>query len=111
MAVLEEQTKCIVGHIPQEISSLCSFLIRRISVQVTGQRERSSKPDGGLEVPCVYTFSHKTQALFHKAKELLKEKGIDKKPQQPVKRLEQKRKQSKTGRNSSIVSIIIHLSE
>ena len=97
MAVLEEQTKCIVGHIPQEISSLSSFFIRRggtIIVQVTGQRERSSKPDGGLEVPCVYTFSHKTQALLDKAKELLKEKGIDEKPQQPLKRLERKRKQS-----------------
>ena len=39
VAVLEEQTKCIVGHIPQEISSLSSFFIRRggtIIVQVTG---------------------------------------------------------------------------
>ena len=41
-------------------------------------------------------MSHKTQALLDKAKELLKEKGIDEKPQQPLKRLERKRKQSTT---------------
>ena len=40
VAVLEEETKCVVGHILQEILFLCSFSIKRgsqISVKVTGR--------------------------------------------------------------------------
>ena len=63
VAVLEEDMKCVVGHIPQKILFLCSFLIKRggqISVKVTGRREHSSRADGGLEVPCKLIFIHKT---------------------------------------------------
>ncbi len=49
-----------VGHVPRNISALCHFFIRRcgtITCQVTGVRRYSSDLlQGGLEVPCTYTF-------------------------------------------------------
>ena len=51
----------IVGHIPRKVSSICSLCLRQsgsIICRVTGNRQYSSDlPQGGLEVPCVLTFS------------------------------------------------------
>lgn len=51
-----------VGHIPREISKTCWHFIRRdgeLSCQITGPRKRSTLLEGGLEVPCIYTFKGK----------------------------------------------------
>ena len=51
----------IVGHVPRKISSICSLFLRQsgsIICRVIGNRQYSSDlPLGGLEVPCVLTFS------------------------------------------------------
>ena len=51
----------IVGHVPRRISPLSSSFIRgggNIKCVVTGMKRYSSDlPQGGLEVPCRYTFS------------------------------------------------------
>lgn len=51
----------IVGHIPRLISSACSLFIRRggsITCQVIGTRCYSRDlPQGGVEIPCTYTFT------------------------------------------------------
>ncbi len=56
-----------VGHVHRNISTLCHFFIRRlgtITCQVTGSRWYSSDlPQGGLEVPCMYTFSGTAKEL------------------------------------------------
>ena len=50
----------IVGHIPREISDICSIFIRRggsIVCVVNGSRRYSSDlPQGGLEIPCILKF-------------------------------------------------------
>ena len=50
-----------IGHIPRSISALCHFFLRRngtITCQVTGPRRYSDDlAQGGLEVPCTYTFT------------------------------------------------------
>ena len=50
----------IVGHVPRLISMVCSiFICRRedLLCVVTGPRQYSADlPQGGLEVPCYYTF-------------------------------------------------------
>lgn len=63
-----------IGHIPRNISALCHFFMRRngiITCQVTGARRYSSDlVQGGLEVPCTYTFVG-TGKDIAKAKKLL----------------------------------------
>ena len=53
-------TIVLVGHVPRLISMACSIFIRRggfIVCVVTGLRQYSADlPQGGLEVPCCYTF-------------------------------------------------------
>ena len=55
-----------VGHVPRKISRLCnSFLARggTIEVQVLGRRKCSDLPQGGLDVPCILTFTGKQQLV------------------------------------------------
>lgn len=55
-----------VGHVPREISKLCSFFIQRsgiITCEVTGDRRRSPLFEGGLEIPCIYTFKGKKKII------------------------------------------------
>ena len=61
-AVAAVKDSNIVGHVPRKISStICSLFLRQsgsIICRVTGNRQYSSDlPQGGLEVPCVLTFS------------------------------------------------------
>ncbi len=54
-----------VGHVPKKISRLChSFLSRGgdIEVRILG-RKRSDLPQGGLDVPCLLTFTGKQQLV------------------------------------------------
>ena len=56
-----------VGHVPRKISCICSLFIRRggtLSCTVNGQRRRSEDlPQGGLEIPCILTFSGPVELL------------------------------------------------
>ena len=62
----------VVGHAPRKISSICSIFIRRggsIACRVTGHQQYSSNlPQGGLELPCVLTFTTAS------AKDIVKQK-------------------------------------
>ena len=64
-----------VGHVPRAISAVCHFFLRKsgtIHCQVTGSRWYSSDlPQGGLEIPCILTFSGKEKDI-NKVKKLLK---------------------------------------
>ena len=54
VAVLEEETHCVVGHLPRRISRGCYFFLRTggtITAEATGQRRHSNFPDGGLDIP------------------------------------------------------------
>ena len=66
-----------VGHVPRTISTACTFFIRRggtIICQVTGQKRYSSDlVQGGLEIPCIYTFSGSDMTRLKKIKKLLSE--------------------------------------
>ena len=50
-----------VGHVPRTISCVCTLFLRQrgsISCEVTGSRRSSvDLPQGGLELPCILTFS------------------------------------------------------
>lgn len=57
-----------VGHVPRRISTICSVFLRRsgtgIKAVVTGPRRYSADlPQGGLEVPCTYTFTGATNFI------------------------------------------------
>ena len=68
-----------VGHVPKRIFALCSLFIRRggsISCTVDGDRRYSRDlPQGGLEIPCILTFTAKEQSSIDKIVALLK--GIE----------------------------------
>ena len=53
----------VVGHIPREISKTCWMFLARdgteILCRITGNRQRSVLLEGGLEIPCIYTFRGK----------------------------------------------------
>jgi hypothetical protein len=55
------KTGSTVGHVPRNISCLCTLFLRHgrtISCSVTGQRKRSEDlPQGGLKVPCLLKFN------------------------------------------------------
>ena len=59
-----------VGHVPRMISALCSLFIRRggtISCTVDGTRRYSRDlPQGGMEIPCLLTFTAEEQSLIDK---------------------------------------------
>ena len=50
----------IVGHLPKNISRVCSLFLRRggsLTCRVTGRRRYSSDlHQGGLEIPCLLIF-------------------------------------------------------
>ena len=57
----------IVGHVPRELSSICWYFIERdgeISCKITGQRQRSPLLQGGMEIPCTYTFRGKNKIIM-----------------------------------------------
>ena len=58
----------VVGHIPREISQICWMFLERdetvITCTVTGPRQRSVMLEqGGLEIPCIYTFKGKKKLI------------------------------------------------
>ena len=64
----------IVGHAPRRISAACALFLQRsgtIHCRITGSRRYSvDLPQGGLELPCTYTFSGEDK-LISKVKKLL----------------------------------------
>ena len=53
VGVLQEETCCVVGHLPHLISRECYFFLRKggtITAEVTGRRRRFDLPDGGLDI-------------------------------------------------------------
>jgi len=60
-AVAVKKGGVIVGHVPRTISTVCSSFIRQggtISATVNGTRRYSADLDeGGVEIPCILTFS------------------------------------------------------
>ena len=64
----------VVGHAPRKISSIYSIFIRRggsIACRVTGHRQYSSDlPQGGLELPCVLTFTMASAKEYSKTKKV-----------------------------------------
>lgn len=57
----------VVGHIPRKISKTCWMFLARdgseISCRITGSRQRSVLLEGGLEIPCIYTFKGKKKLI------------------------------------------------
>ena len=66
----------VIGHVPRAISALCSiFILRRgkITFQITEDQSYSNDlPQGGLELPCCFTFSTSNANQLAKVWELLK---------------------------------------
>ena len=64
-----------LGHVPRIISPIYSIFIRRggtISCRANGSRRYSSDlPQGGLEVPCILTFSTPNAREIEKTKKLI----------------------------------------
>ena len=64
-----------VGHVPQNISSICSVFLQRggyITCRINGSRRYSEDlQQGGLEVPCLLTFHGITKDVT-KAEKLAK---------------------------------------
>ena len=69
----------VVGHIPREISKTCWMFLARdgteIKCTVTGMKQRSVLLEGGLEIPCIYTFKGKKK-LIDKLKRIMEETSI-----------------------------------
>ena len=65
----------IVGHVPRLISMVCSVFIHQggfIVCVVTGPRQYPADlPQGGLEVPCCYTFKTNRDAEGEKARKII----------------------------------------
>ena len=65
-AVAVQKSGTTVGHIPREISKTSWHFIGHdgeISCRVTGRRQRSILLEGGLEIPCIYTFKGKKKLV------------------------------------------------
>ncbi len=77
----ENNLETLVGHIPKNISLLCSLFLRRggsITCEVSGRRRGSTDlVQGGLEIPCKLTFSGKEREL-KKLKRLKRKKRLKK---------------------------------
>ena len=69
-AVAMRKGSVTVGHVPRAISPICSIFIlrgRSIKCRATGNRQYfSDLPQGGLELPCVLTFTIRDQAECRK---------------------------------------------
>ena len=74
VAITKGTTGIVVGHVPRIISPICSIFIRQggtISCRANGSRRYSSDlPQGGLEVPCILTFSTPNAREIEKTKKL-----------------------------------------
>ena len=69
----------VVGHVPRELSQTFWYFIERegeISCIITGRRQRSPLLQGGMEIPCTYSFRGKKK-LVDKLKLILKTKDIE----------------------------------
>ena len=70
-----------VGHVPQEISAVCSLFLDHhgtIACEVIGSRQFSTDlPQGGLEIPCKLTFRGPTKYL-EKVRKLLRSAIVSK---------------------------------
>ena len=79
-----------VGHVPRSISAAYSLFLQRlgtITCRVTGSRHYSQDlPQGGLELPCVYTFSGEAK-LISKIKKLLLPVDVLKSPEKKKQKL------------------------
>ena len=66
----------IVGQVPRKFSALCALFIQRggtITCQVIGSKQYSlDLPQGGLEIPCVLTFSGEQREVL-KVQKLVEE--------------------------------------
>ena len=66
----------VVGHVPRTISSVCSIFIRRggsIVCTITGNQEYSSDlENGGLQLPCLLTFSIDNFEEYRKTRKFFK---------------------------------------
>ena len=63
-----------VGHLPSEFSKIAWYFIscgRVITVAVKGPRRRSKLTLGGMELPCLVTFTCSRKSTINKLKELL----------------------------------------
>ena len=73
-AVAVIKSENIVGHVPRNISTVCSLFLRRggsITCHVTGHRRYSRDlPQGGVEIPCTLVFQGNSKYV-EKAKNLL----------------------------------------
>ena len=60
-AVAVQSDGNVVGHVPRHISCICTLFMHRggeINCLITGSRRYSRDlPQGGMEIPCKYTFS------------------------------------------------------
>ena len=70
-------TRTIVGHVPRKFSAICSLFLRRsgstITCRIIGSRRYSvDLPQGGLEIPCMLTFSGQSERIS-KTKALIAE--------------------------------------
>ena len=73
-AVAVKKDETIVGHLPRNLSRVCSLFIRRggmIQCTVTGRRYSADLPQGGLEIPCFLLFKGSTKEI-QKLKKLWK---------------------------------------
>jgi len=82
VAVLKEITGAdtVAGHVPRSISSICSIFLRQggsINSRVNGHRHSSDLPQGGLEIPCVLTFSETFSAKSNNESDKVKTFRID----------------------------------
>ena len=77
-AVAIKKGDSVVGHVPRNISCICSLFIRRggsIVSSVSGPRRHSGDlPQGGLELPCIYKFNGPSN-FVQKARKLLEDEG------------------------------------
>ena len=65
-AVAVQKSGTTVGHIPREISKTSWHFIGHDgenSCRVTGRRQCSILLEGGLEIPCIYTFKGKKKLV------------------------------------------------
>ncbi len=76
VGVIKDDT--VIGHVPRELSRIFWHFIQRggyISCEISGRRQRSVLLQGGLEIPCIYTFKAKKK-MVDKLSDLLLDKKM-----------------------------------
>ncbi len=78
-----------VGHVPRKISAACLLFLQRfghINCIITGSRRYSEDlPQGGLEIPCLYTLTGESKLIMKMRKLLAQESVITSSPQKRIK--------------------------